>query len=290
MIAPDIVQKVKELEIHTRRILSGSRIGGNKTRQKGFGFEFDQLRSYQYGDDVRLIDWKSSARSGSDNLLVRQYFEERNRSIMICVDISASTLFGSTPHLKQDIIKQIAGVLALAGHWSQDKVGMMLFSDHVEKMIPPAKGYKHIHGLLSAMFAHQSVGKKTDFNIACDFIANRVAKKSIVLMVSDFIGMDNSVALKKIIFDKEVIAIVCKDPQEEILSDVGYIWMQDPESGQVELINTSGSSGQKLSKGLQQYKHDQNLLLSRSRIDVLYLHNTETFMHDLLMFFQKRMM
>lgn len=288
MIAADVAQKVKELEIHTRRMLSGSRIGASKARHKGFGFEFDQLRAYQYGDDVRLIDWKSSARS-HDNLLVRQYFEERNRTIMVCLDVSASTLFGSTDHLKQEILKQIAGVLALAGQWSQDKVGLILFSDHVEKMIPPAKGQKHVHGLLSDMFLHQPVGKKTDFNMLCDYIAMRVPKRSIVLMVSDFIGADFSKSLKKIIFDKEVIAISCQDPQEQVLADVGYVWMKDCETGEIELVNTCSTSGRRLKQGLVDRLSQQRLTLQRSNVDILCLQNQATFMHDLLMFFQKRM-
>src|SRR3990167_3131830 len=187
MISADIVQKVKELEIHTRRLLSGSVMGGNKSRQKGFGFEFDQLRSYQYGDDVRLIDWKGSARN-ANNLLVRQYFEERNRTIMICLDLSASTMFGSTELLKQEIMQQIAGVLALAGQYSQDQVGLILFSDRIEKTIPAAKGDKHVHEILSNLFAYQAVGTGTDFDVLCEYVANRVVKRAIVLVISDFIG------------------------------------------------------------------------------------------------------
>lgn len=288
MISVDIAQKVKELELHTRRLLQGSRIGGSKSRQKGFGFEFDQLRAYQYGDDVRLIDWKSSARS-ADGLYVRQYFEERNRTIMICLDLSASTMFGSTHYLKQDIMKQIAGVLALAGQYCQDKVGLILFSDRIEKVIPPAKGHKHVHELLNQMFGHQAIGVQTDFNVLADYVAARVPKRCMVLMVSDFIGVDPSVVLKKIIFDKEVIAFTCRDPQEEMLTNVGYVWMKDPETGSIELVNSSGACGRRLKQGLQAYAAQQSLAWRSSNVDTVCLQNQATFMHDLLMFFQKRM-
>lgn len=288
MITADIVAKVKELEIHTRRILSGSRLGASRARQKGFGFEFDQLRAYQYGDDVRLIDWKSSARN-YNNLLVRQYFEDRNRTVMICLDLSASTNFGSTVYLKQDIFKQIAGALALACAWSQDKVGLILFSDRIEKMVYPAKGHKHVHGLLHEMFMHHPVGIGTDFNLLCDYVASRVPKQAIVLMISDFIDSDFSHALKKVVCNKEVIAINCGDPQEKILQDVGYLWMKDLETGEIELVNSSGSSGRRLAAGLQDRIHKQNMIWGKSNIDLLMLQNQATFMHDLLMFFQKRM-
>lgn len=289
MIAVEIAQKVKELEIHTRRMLSGSLIGNSKTRQKGFGFEFDQLRAYQYGDDVRLIDWKSSARN-FNNLLVRQYFEERNRTIMICVDVSASTMFGSAQFLKHELMQQVAGILALAGQWSQDQIGLILFSDRIEKMVPPAKGHKHIHGLLTDLFSHQAIGNGTNFDILCEHVANRVAKRAMVLVISDFIGSDFSQSVKKISHDKDVIAINVNDPQEKKLSDVGFVWMKDPETGSVELVNASKSSAQQISSKLLHRLFEQNKAFQGSRVDNLCLQDAKTLMHDLLIFFQKRMM
>ncbi len=289
MIAVEIAQKVKELEIHTRRMLSGSLIGSSKTRQKGFGFEFDQLRSYQYGDDVRLIDWKSSARN-FNNLLVRQYFEERNRTIMICVDVSASTMFGSSEFLKHEIMQQIAGILALAGQWSQDQVGLILFSDRIEKMIPAAKGQKHIHGLLTDLFAHQAVGKSTNFDVLCEHVAQRISKRAMVLVISDFIGSDFAQSVKKIAYDKDVIAINVSDAQEKKISNVGLVWMKDSETGSLALINACGSSAGQVSKMLSHRLAQQNLAFQGSRVDSLYIQDAKTLMHDLLVFFQKRLM
>lgn len=289
MISADIVQRVKELEIHTRRLLSGSIIGNNRSRQKGFGFEFDQLRSYQYGDDVRLIDWKSSARN-PDNLLVRQYFEERNRTFVICLDISSSTMFGSGNYLKLEVMQQVAGVLAMAAQYSKDKVGLILFSDQIEKVVMPAKGHVHVHQLLTTIFAHKPKGKGTDFHVLCDYIAARVPKRSTLLLVSDFIGKEISEALKKVSFDKEVIAISFKDPQEEMIADVGYVWMKDSETDEIALVHTSGSSSKKLSQGLRSSFQDQKMLMNKMKMDVLYLKNQNSFMQDLLLFFQKRMM
>jgi uncharacterized protein (DUF58 family) len=288
MMTAEVAAKVKELEIHTKRILQGSGIGGSRTRQKGFGFEFDQLRSYQFGDDVRLIDWKSSARN-FNNLLVRQYFEDRNRSIMICLDVSPSTYFGSTDSLKQDMGKQIAGALALAGQYSQDKVGLLLFSDHVEKMIPAAKGNQHVHGLLDTLFSHQPTGKSTDFFNVSQTIAARIPKRSIVVIISDFIVPDLAESLKRMVFDKEVIAITCADPQEQALANVGYVWMKDPETGSQKLVNTNLSSGRKLHEGLANRIALQKSTWRKFNVDMLHLQNPTTCLHDLLTFFQKRM-
>jgi uncharacterized protein (DUF58 family) len=289
MIAAEILAQVKELELHTRRILSGSVIGGTKTRQKGFGFEFDQLRSYQYGDDVRLIDWKSSAKN-QNNLMVRQYFEDRNRTILICLDLSASTMFGSKKYLKQQVMQQIAGILALAGAWSSDKVGLILFSDRIEKIVHPAKGHKHVHMLLAEMFAHKPVGTGTDFAPVVDFVAQHGGKQSMVLMISDFINIDIEHIFKKITCTKDVIAISCNDAQEKMMHNVGYVWMQDPETGEIALVHSAGFAGKRLNQNLALRMQDQKSLWAKSQVDLLMLQNQETMMHDLLHFFQKRML
>ena len=285
MISADVAQKIKELEIHTRRILSGSNIGGYKSRQKGFGFEFDQLRSYQYGDDVRLIDWKSSART-PDNLLVRQYFEERNRTFMVCIDVSASTHFGSGDFLKEDVMKQIAGILSLAAAWGKDKVGLIIFSDQIEKVIPPARGQLHVQKLLAELFSYKPTGKKTDLNVLFDYVASRVAKRSVLFVISDFIADNFEKALKKTLFDKEVIAITCHDQQEEQMSNVGLVWMQDSESGDLALVN---SASKNIAHGFKQRLQDQKNVLKKSGVDLLSVQAQGQFMHELIMFFQKRM-
>jgi len=287
MIAPEVAQRVKEFQIHTRRLLSGSKIGGSKSLQKGFGFEFDQLRLYQYGDDVRLIDWKSSARN-PETLLVRQYHEERNRTFMICLDVSASTNFGSGLFLKQDVMKQIVGVLSLAAEQGKDKVGLIFFSDYVEKVIPPARGQNHVQELLTELFSYKASGKKTDLNVLFKYVAAHVAKRSTLFVVSDFIADDFTKSLKHVVFDKEVIAISCQDKQEEKMANVGLVWMQDSESGQRVLINTArGHQG--IFDGLEQRLQDQKKSLQKSGVDVLHVQVHGKFMHDLIMFFQKRM-
>ncbi len=284
MITADLAQRIKELELHTRRILSGSSIGANRCLYKGFGFEFDQLRSYQHGDDVRLIDWKSSARTNLENLQVRQYLEERNRTFMVCLDISASTNFGSGNYTKHEIMQQIAGVLSLAAMWSKDKVGLILFSDTVELVIPPAKGQVHVHRLLERMFQHMPQGKTTNFDVLCDYVAQYVPAKTTLLVVSDFIAPDFKKSLRKIMHKKDFIAITCLDPQETVLHDVGLVWMQDPETGELALINTYKSNVL-----LTTRLSDQKSMFFASKIDALFLKNQNTFIHELITFFQKRM-
>jgi uncharacterized protein (DUF58 family) len=216
MISQKLLAQVKELELHVHRLLSSSGIGATRSKQRGFGFEFDQLRSYQYGDDVRLIDWKSSARSSS-SLMIRQYFEERNREFMICLDVSSSTFFGSGSYSKQDIMQQIAGVLALAGAWSGDQVGLILFSDRIEKHIPSAKGKFHVHHIIETIFSHEQRPAKTDINALCDFVVTHGMKKANLLVVSDFIAPDFSAGIKKIRSKQNFVAITFVDPREKNL-------------------------------------------------------------------------
>lgn len=288
MVLKEHAQKIKELELHTRRIFSGSAVGSTRSTQKGSGYDFDQLRTYQYGDDVRLIDWKSSARSMS-NLYVRQYFEERNRTFMICLDISASTMFGSGTHSKQEIMQQIAGVLALAAAWSKDQVGLILFSDHVEHVIPPSRNPHNVYAIVEKIFAHKPQGKKTDFTALCDYVLKHVSKKSTLLVVSDFITSDFSISLKKIMSSMNFVSIAYLDNLETAMHDVGLIWMRDPETDQLALVNTSKGSSKFLSQQLQLRLNNQNAAFHKIGLETLVLKSQQTFMHDLITFFQKRM-
>lgn len=283
MISKKIAQRVKELEIYTRRILNGSNIGGYKSSQKGFGFEFDQLRPYQYGDDIRLIDWKASAKGSG--ILLRQYHEERNRTFMICLDVSASTHFGSGQMLKEDIMRQVAGVLSLAAEYSKDKVGLILFSDRIEAEIPPGRGQQHTHRIIEKIFTHKPQGKATDINVLCDHVLKKTTKNSLFFFISDFISNDFSQSLKKLTSVKEVIAVSCLDHQETELAQVGLMWMQDPETQEQVLVHTKKSKHL-----LQQRLQEHTKLFAKHRVDYLQMKSTKNFIHDLVLFFQNRLM
>src|SRR5665647_3240289 len=142
MISSEILKKIKQIEIYTQRLLTGSLVGDSRSAIKGQGLEFDQLREYQMGDDVRFIDWSSSARM--DKLLVKQYIEERNRTVLLAVDVSASTFFSSDQELKNESMAQIASVLALVADYGKDHVGLILFSDEIEEFVPPSAGRMHV--------------------------------------------------------------------------------------------------------------------------------------------------
>jgi len=282
------MQQVRELEIHTRRVLNSSQVGGYRSSQKGFGFDFDQLRPYQYGDDVRLIDWKSSCRG--NNLLVRQYFEERNRTFMLCLDVSASTYYGSHDTLKQDVMKQITGVLSLVAEFSKDKVGLILFSDQIEKEIAPAKGKQHVHHIIETIFSHVPSSKKTDINVLLGHVTQKVSKSAVVFLISDFISPCFEKSLKQVAIHKEVIAVSCTDAQEIDFDSAGLLWIQDPETGEQVLVDTRKKKRQDLSAFLQKRMMQQRQMFQQYKVDFLQVQPKAHFIHDLVMFFQKRLM
>ena len=151
-LSPDVVKKIKHIEICTRRLLSGSFIGENSSAIKGSGLEFDQLREYQQGDDVRFIDWNSSARM--NKLLIKQYVEQRSRTIVIAVDVSASANFGTAKENKRDVMAQIGATLSLVAGYAKDNIALLLFTDQVELFIPPGKGRNHMHHIVEQLLVH----------------------------------------------------------------------------------------------------------------------------------------
>lgn len=286
MVAAEVALKVKNLEIRTRRFLSGSSVGASKSRRKGFGLDFDQLRPYEHGDDVRFIDWKSSARS-IDQLMVRQCFEEKSRTFMICLDVSASTIFGSGDILKQEAMRQIAGALIIAANYGKDAVGLILFSDTVEKVIAPSRGHKHMQNLIHQIFSYSSSGKKTNLTVLFDYVAEKIVKRSAIFVLSDFIAQDFEKSLKKVVFDKELISVICHDDQEEMLSNVGLVWMKDPETDDLALVNTVSSSASKIGAFFKNRADGIKKILKHAGSSCVSIRAETDFMEDLIKFFQK---
>jgi uncharacterized protein (DUF58 family) len=283
-LSKDVLQKIKHIEIQTRRLLSGSLIGDYSSAQKGSGMEFDQIREYQQGDDIRFIDWNATARSGK--LLVKQYIEERNRNVMLLVDNSGSTMFGSTNHLKSEIIAQVASVLALVADCGKDHVGALLFSEEVNKMFAPKQGRQHIHHLMEHFFAHQGEGK-TSLQNALKRLIDVQKQKSIVFIISDFLDDGYEKLLKIVARQHEVIAVRCNDPREIILPEFGFLPVQDPETGEQSILKTSRSD---ISKFLQKHHKDTEDLLRRCGVETMNISFNKPFVGDIIRFFKRRMM
>ncbi len=283
-LSKEILQKVRNIEIHTRRLLSGTLIGDYSSAKKGSGLEFDQIRDYQEGDDIRFIDWKGTARQ--DKLLIREYIEERNRVIMLVVDGSASTFFGSSEELKSELFAQIASVLALVADYGKDQVGLILFSDQVQTVIPPKGGRQHIRLIMETLFGHQPAGT-TSFEPAFHRLIQMNRKDAIVFLISDFIVGSGYEKLLRIVCKKyDTIAILCFDRCEQELPDVGFLSVRDPETGLVGLLKTGSKD---LALHMKEWHKEVKFMLKKCGADLIELEVQKPFMGELIRFCRQRM-
>lgn len=287
MINPEALKKIKQLEITTKRLLSGTLMGDDRSAVKGSGLEFDQIREYQLGDDVRFIDWNSSARM--NKVLVKQYIEERNRTILLAVDISSSELYASDEHLKRDVLASIAGIITLVADYGKDRVGLILFSDEIELCIPPGKGKKHARIILESLFTHSPKKVLTDLNIPLAHIAQLKRKDTLLFLISDFIVDNFEQRLAGIIKNYDVVAIRCLDKNEQQFPEVGFLTVQDFETGQSVLIDARKKGLTNINNFLESRRITQDKIFKKYGIDSLTLANNQSFMGDLIRFFARRM-
>ena len=287
MISPEIVKKIQDITIRTRRVMNGPLVGGYVTKRKGSGFEFDQIRAYEFGDDIRFVDWNSSARSGK--LLVRQYLDEKNRTIMICLDVSASTMFGTGQHLKSDIMQQITSVIALIADHEQDNIGLILFSDSIEKVIPPSRGQKHLMQIMETIFSYKPQYKKTNLEVLFVYLIESFRRQAAVFVISDFISDDFEQSLKHVVCKREIVAVRCFDDVERHIPAIGYVWGQDSETQEIQLLHASKSVSSELDIILNNRLKSQNELFKRCKVDFVDVKVDENFIQTLILFFKQRM-
>lgn len=289
MLSNEILTKIKHIEIYTRRILNNTLSGDSRSAMKGTGFEFDQIREYQIGDDVRYIDWKASVRMNT--LLTKQYIEERSRTVILAVDCSGSTFLSSNEDLRVDTIARIASVLALVAEYGKDHVGLLMFTDKVELFIPPKRGRMHTRMIMERLFDCKPATTGTDLNIAFEYLARRSVGKSLVFMISDFITERPYTKYMSIIAKKhDLIAIRCLDMHETKFPSVGFLPIQDAETGALALLDTRGKNGKKLNTLLAERIIEQDYLFKQHGIDVLNVRIDRSFMGELISFFRRRMM
>jgi uncharacterized protein (DUF58 family) len=238
-ISPQILKQVKRIELRTRGLVSSLLAGEYRSVFRGLGMEFAEVRAYQHGDDFRAIDWNVSARLGTP--YIKTFTEERELTVLLVVDQSGSARFG-VPRTKADVGAEVAAVLALAAARQNDRVGALLFSDRVERVIPPAKGRRHALRVIRDMLAFQPAGKGTDLAGALTYAARLLRHRSIVVVLSDFAAAGWEKPLRRLATRHEVVAVTVDDPREQQLPDAGWMELEDQESGRRVLID-SGDPG-----------------------------------------------
>tara|TARA_B110000259_G_scaffold188466_1_gene247771 strand:+ start:8828 stop:9694 length:867 start_codon:yes stop_codon:yes gene_type:complete len=283
----DLLKKVRKIEIKTRR-LSNNIFGGEyHSVFKGRGMTFSEVRNYQFGDDVRTIDWNVTARYNEP--FVKVFEEERELTLMLLVDVSGSELFGTENALKKNIITEISATLAFSALQNNDKVGLILFSDDVELFIPPSKGKTHVLRIIRELIEFKPLSKKTDISEALRFLIGVIKKKSIAFILSDFISIDYEKTLKICANKHDVTGIRIFDKLEEKIPNMGIVTMFDQETEETKLIDTSSSL---LRKKYESYNIANskrfNQLFSKNGAGTLNCRTDESYVKKLLSYFKKR--
>lgn len=241
METKELLKKVRKIEIKTRRLSDHIFSGEYHTSFKGRGMTFSEVRQYQYGDDVRAIDWNVTARYNEP--YVKVFEEERELTMMLLVDISGSESFGSKNQLKSEIVTEIAATLAFSATQNNDKIGLILFSDQIELYIPPKKGKSHVLRIIRELIEFQPKSKATNISQALQFLSATQKKKAIVFMISDFLTEDDYEKTLKIASKKhDITGIRIFDIREEKMPNLGLVAMQDAESGNIQWVNTSSKN------------------------------------------------
>ncbi len=294
-LTKDILKKVRQIEVQTSRLVNDSLAGSYHSVFKGRGMNFDEVREYVPGDDIRSIDWNVTARTGIPH--IKKFTEERELTIMLMIDISGSGEFGSTTGSKREMMAELGSILAFSAVRNNDKVGLVLFSDFIELYIPPQKGRTHILRVIREILFFQPQRKETDLKIPLDFV-NRVCKrKSVAFLISDFClpgDFDeslNELQPKLQISNRrhDLITMIITDPREQELPDVGWLTLEDGESGDQVELNTSDPAIRRgyAELAVQRQKSLQRAIRS-SGVDLLDLSTGKPYLPPLLAFFGAR--
>jgi uncharacterized protein (DUF58 family) len=240
MDTKEILKKVRKIEIKTRRLSDHIFSGEYHTSFKGRGMTFSEVRQYQYGDDVRAIDWNVTARYNEP--FVKVFEEERELTMMLIVDISGSESFGTKNQQKRDMVTEIAATLAFSATQNNDKIGLLLFSDQIELFIPPKKGKSHVLRIIRELIEFQPKSKKTDLSQALKYLSSVLKKKAIVFLISDFMTKDYEHTLKIASKRHDVTGIRVFDQREESIPNIGIISMLDAETGETLVVDTNSKA------------------------------------------------
>lgn len=287
MDTKELLKKVRKIEIKTRR-LSNHIFGGEyHSTFKGRGMTFSEVREYQYGDDVRNIDWNVTARYNEPYIKI--FEEERELTMMLMVDISGSEWFGTGEQFKNEIITEIAATLAFSATQNNDKIGLILFSDTIELYIPPKKGRSHVLRIIRELIEFEPKSKQTNIAEALKFLSNVMKKKAIVFVLSDFIADDYKQTLKIVAGKHDVTGIRVYDKREENIPNLGVVQMQDEETDELMLVNTSSKKvrtnyGKFYNEKVDYYKDS----FTKSGAGVIDCRVDESYVKKLLGYFKQR--
>jgi uncharacterized protein (DUF58 family) len=286
-LPPEVLKKVKLLELNTRKLVNNLFAGEYHTAFKGQGMTFADFREYVPGDDVRSISWPLTARTGKT--FIKTFEEERELTLIIAVDISGSSDFGTGPYFKGEVMTHMAALLAFSAVKNNDQIGLLLFSDQVEHFVPPKKGRGHVQRLLRDLYYFKPKSHKTKLSNGFSFLQGALKKRATIFVFSDFADEGFDQSLRLLGRKHDVVACVVNDAAEYSLPSMGVIEVQDAETGEVLTVDTSSVGFRKeYEQAVQKRKETRDKLLRKSQVDRVDVKSSNDFVDPLVAFFKKR--
>lgn len=287
MDTAELLKKVRKLEIKARGLSTQQFAGEYHSAFKGRGMSFSEVREYQFGDDIRSIDWNVTARM--NHPYIKVFTEERELNVILMIDVSASGAFGTQKSLKRELITEIAAVIGFSALNNNDKIGALLFTDTVEKFIPPRKGKQHVLRILRDLLEFEPQSSQTDVASALRFFRNAIKKRSTAFLLSDFISPDFTDALKITARKHDLVALHITDPAEESLPEVGLVPFMDPETGILRYVDTSNRKTDIAYKAAALKRKDSlRTSFLKSLTDFAEISTSGSYIRELMNLFKKR--
>lgn len=287
MLTPELVKKIKQIQIYSLRMVNASFAGQYESVFKGRGMEFDKVREYVPGDDIRSIDWNVTARTGKP--YIKNFVEEREMTVMFAVDLSASGDFGTVERVKNELAAEFCAVLAFAATRNNDKVGLVIFTDRIELFIPPKKGSKHVLRLIRELLYFKMPRRRTDVPMAVEYLQKVIRKKATVFLVSDFIATDLKKPLALLNKRHDVVAVAVEDRAERGLKPAGLVEFEDAETGQVRLVDTSSAKfRRRYSLRAGKRRAELERMLRSIKVDSINIATDRPYIQDVVRFFHMR--
>ncbi|MDT3697244.1 MAG: DUF58 domain-containing protein [Ignavibacterium sp.] len=287
MLTKDLVKQVRQIEIRTKGLVNQVFSGEYHSVFKGRGMEFSEVREYQFGDDIRNIDWNVTARFGHPYIKI--FEEERELTVILMVDLSGSLMFGSVSKTKQRIAAELSAILAFSALKNNDKVGLILFTDKIEKFVPPRKGRKHVLRIIREVLSFEPEGKSTNLRGALEFMHNAIKKKSIAFLISDFIDEGYEKILRIVGRKHDLIGVVLDDKREKEIPNIGLIKLTDSETGNERWIDTSSRKVREtISTVRKENEKIRNSVFVKSGLDKIEVTTDSNYIQPLVQFFRRR--
>jgi uncharacterized protein (DUF58 family) len=290
MLPRELIKKIRRIEIVTARQAQNQLAGAYHSVFKGLGMAFSEVRQYQPGDDVRLIDWNVTARSREPH--VKLFVEEREMTVMLLVDASGSLDFGSREQAKREVAAELAALLAFSAIKNNDRIGLIIFTDRVEKFVPPKKGKKHVLMLITEILTFKPASRQTDLRAGLEFLGRVARRRSVAFLISDFTVGGGTAAYEKPLAiarrKHDLIPVTIADPLAEELPDLGYVYFEDLETGEVVAFDTGGPGRRRYAEAVRRARVEREALFRRHDMDFVNVRTDQPYVGALVAFFRAR--